>query len=353
MAVGRPAVRALIERADRAAAGQLRAADPEFAAAFDEYQREFGVRGLRYEVAEATLAESPEITLATLRDQLRRGYQPSGHVDALAARRAAAAAEARAGLAGRSQAERRRFDRALARAQQAHPVHEENEFYTISAPIALVRYALLELGRRLADRGAIAARDDVFFLEIEEALDALTQGGDRRELVARRKGERAWVLAHPGPASYGTNPGPPPPLHVLPQGLRTAMEAVLWAVDRGFAAERSAQRHATGSTTVRGIAASAGRYTGTARVVMGEHEFAKLEAGDVLVCPITSPVWSVLFSRIGALVTDNGGVLSHPAIIAREYAIPAVVATGNATAVLRDGQRVTVDGSAGVVDVNA
>jgi phosphoenolpyruvate synthase/pyruvate phosphate dikinase len=71
----------------------------------------------------------------------------------------------------------------------------------------------------------------------------------------------------------------------------------------------------------------------------------------VLVCPITSPVWSVLFPSIGALVTDTGGVLSHPAIIAREYQVPAVVATGNATSLLRDGQLVTVDGSSGKIDI--
>jgi rifampicin phosphotransferase len=88
------------------------------------------------------------------------------------------------------------------------------------------------------------------------------------------------------------------------------------------------------------------------RVVAGEHEFDKIQAGDVLVCPVTSPVWSVLFSRIGALVTNTGGIISHPAIIAREYGIPAVVATGNATAVLRDGQHVTVDGDAGIVHLN-
>jgi phosphoenolpyruvate synthase/pyruvate phosphate dikinase len=82
---------------------------------------------------------------------------------------------------------------------------------------------------------------------------------------------------------------------------------------------------------------------------MNEAEFGRLRAGDVLVCPITSPVWSVLFPSIGALVTDAGGILSHPAIIAREYGIPAVVATTNGTSVLRDGQIVTVDGANGVV----
>jgi len=71
----------------------------------------------------------------------------------------------------------------------------------------------------------------------------------------------------------------------------------------------------------------------------------------VLVCPITSPVWSILFTKIGALVTDSGGVLSHPAIIAREYGVPAVVATGNATEVIADGQQLIVDGDSGVVRI--
>ena len=100
-----------------------------------------------------------------------------------------------------------------------------------------------------------------------------------------------------------------------------------------------------------GTAASPGRYTGVVRVVMGEHEFGRIRAGDVVVCPVTSPAWSVVFPSIGALVTDSGGILSHPAIIAREHGIPAVVGTGNATDILKEGQRVTVDGSRGVVEV--
>jgi pyruvate,water dikinase len=100
-----------------------------------------------------------------------------------------------------------------------------------------------------------------------------------------------------------------------------------------------------------GTPASAGRYTGTVRVVMGEHEFDKIRAGDVVVCPVTSPAWSVVFPSIGALVTDAGGILSHPAIIAREHGIPAVVGTGIATSRLTDGEMVVVDGDAGTVSI--
>ena len=155
------------------------------------------------------------------------------------------------------------------------------------------------------------------------------------------------MLAHPGPASYGKDPGPPPPFASLPPEARLANEGFLWAVDRIMGPQAQAEPGANGVVT--GIPAAPGSYTGPVRVIRSEAEFDRLRAGDVLVCPVTSPVWSVLFPSIGALVTDSGGVLSHPAIIAREYGIPAVVATGNGTSVLCDGQVVTVDGTAGVV----
>lgn len=87
------------------------------------------------------------------------------------------------------------------------------------------------------------------------------------------------------------------------------------------------------------------------RIVHSESEFHRIRAGDVLVCPATAPAWSVLFPSIGALVTDSGGTLSHPAIIARDYRLPAVVATGDATARLTNDRVVTVDGTGGVVRV--
>ena len=104
--------------------------------------------------------------------------------------------------------------------------------------------------------------------------------------------------------------------------------------------------------TLTGIPASAGQYTGPVRIIKDESQFQKIQVGDVMVCPMTSPVWSVLFPSIGALITDSGGLLSHPAIIAREYRIPAVIATGNATALLQDGKIVTVDGTKGIVEIH-
>jgi pyruvate,water dikinase len=348
MAGTRPAVRALLDQIDDQTATRLAEVDREFAEALAAYQRAFGCRALG-EITDPTLAESPRLILGLVRDQLRRGYDPVADAAALEARRAAAIAEARVAVATRADEGRTRFERALTRGEQAYPVREDNQFYAVSAPMALVRYAVLETGRRLADRRQLVWQGDVFFLEFEEGRAALREGGDQRPVVARRRAERAWVEAHPGPPSYGRDPGPPPSLAAFPPEARHLMDAMVWAMSRVFAAEHGHLRPPSESI-LHGIAASPGRYTGPVRVIMSEAEFPKLRPGDVLVCPMTSPVWSVLFPSVGALVTDAGGILSHPAIIAREYRVPAVVATGHATSLLHDSRTITVDGSAGVVE---
>jgi pyruvate,water dikinase len=206
-------------------------------------------------------------------------------------------------------------------------------------------------GRRLATRGQLDEADDVFFLEVPELLAALRDGTDQRVPARRRRGERAWILAHPGPPSYGT-PAGPPPLDTLPAPARLVNEAFWWALEQIAAPAGNGRAHEPGTSTVTGIPASAGRYTGPVRVIRDETDFDKLRAGDVLVCPVLPPVWSVLLTNAGALVTDQGGPLSHAAIIAREFGVPSVVATGDATSQLPDGQTVTVDGTTGAIHVD-
>jgi pyruvate,water dikinase len=102
---------------------------------------------------------------------------------------------------------------------------------------------------------------------------------------------------------------------------------------------------------LRGLGASPGRYSGPARVIVEEGQFEQVRPGEVLICPQTSPTWTILFGRIGALVTDEGGILSHSAIAAREFGIPAVLATRTGTRQIATGQHVEVDGQAGTVAV--
>ncbi|HEV7651067.1 MAG TPA: PEP/pyruvate-binding domain-containing protein [Actinophytocola sp.] len=320
--------------------------DSEFAGAMATYRREYGCRALHYELATPALGERPDLILSLVRDQLARAAAP-GPGDP-AATRDAAAARARSAIG--DPAEVTRFDHLLARAQRAYPVREDNEYPTVSAPYALLRWAALEAGRRLAGAGRLDAADHVFFAEVDEVLAALRDGTDLRERVEHRRGQQRWALRNPGPPSYGTPPGPPP-MDGLPAEARAVMGAFQWSMANVSGAPVSGNE--AGTSTVRGLPGAAGTYTGTVRVVLDEQEFDRIQAGDVLVCPSTSPVWSVVFPRIGALVTDTGGALSHAAIIAREYGIPATLATGNGTRTLVDGSTVTVDGTAGTVEVHA
>lgn len=351
MAAERPAVCDLIERADDSTLARIADLEPEFAGVFQAYQREFGCRALRYEIVDPTLEEVPTLTLGLIRDQVHRGYDPELEAAALRERRETAVTRARTALLSQPSTERDRFEHLLARAERYYPTREDNEFYTVSAPIALLRYMVLEHGRRLQERDLIAHRDDVFLLEMDEIGGALRESRDCHDLVERRKGERARVCEHPAPPSFGTDPGGPPPLGVFPKEAARNIRMILWATEKVFGTE-AGRMHASASPDeqiIKGLAAAPGIYTGPVRVIRDENEFDKIQPGDVLVCPTTSPVWSIIFPSVGALVTDTGGILSHPAIISREYGIPAVVATGNATRALTDGQLVTVDGGAGTV----
>lgn len=343
----RPAVLEAIRQPNEQTIEQLTDIDEQFSAEFHEFLHHYGCRALGYNVAEPTLAENPGLFLQMIKGQLEAGYDPRADQSSSTTTREQSAAEARQSLAEQP-GDLSRFERALTRAMRAYPVREDNEFFTLSAPLAITRYAILEVGRRLAERGVIGDTHDVRFLELSEARAALLDDGDDLgDLIQHRKGERIWAELNPGPPSYGEAPPGPPALDFLLADARIPMEAMLWSFDAMLALRTDTD--ANSDSTLRGLAASAGEHTGPVRVVMDDSQFGKLQPGDVLVCPITSPVWSVLFPSIGALVTDAGGVLSHPAIIAREYAVPAVVATGRATELLSDGEIVTVDGTAGTV----
>jgi pyruvate,water dikinase len=152
MAKDRPAVRRLLEDPDEDTPRRLAGTDPEFSEALSAYNRTFARRALRYEVVDPSMAEEPAMVLRLIRDQLERAYDPWAITAALNERRERAVVAARSALSGKPAPDRTRFETALARAQSAYPVREENEFYTISTPFAALRASLLELGRRLTAR---------------------------------------------------------------------------------------------------------------------------------------------------------------------------------------------------------
>jgi phosphohistidine swiveling domain-containing protein len=342
-----PAIRELLSTLDEGTPARLAEVDAGFAQAFWNYVQANGHRSIRWDVIDPNLAETPHLLLRLVADQLALEFSPDDVAEEARRRRDQAADEARRLLARHPEADRERFERVLTRAREAYPAFEDRVWWTQSVQWALLRYLALEMGRRLVDRGQLAAVEDVFFLEAEDALSALFEGGDRKETARIAKGRRAWAIANPGPLRFGNPILGEPPFDLLPAPARVINQAVMW----GFAEFYGRPTDVRKEAVVAGTPASAGRYTGTVRVVLSEDQFGKIQPGDVVVCPVTSPAWSIVFPSMGALVTDTGGVLSHPAIIARELGIPAVVGTGNATDVLTDGQRVTVDGSIGVVEL--
>ena len=340
------ALRALDEAGDDVLA-RLEEASPELSGAFRAYLDRYGHRTAGYDPGDPTLFERPALLAGLLRDQISAEDRDRWEANQISQD---ALGRARAVLANRSEADRHSFERAVETARRVYGNREDNIFWLDNQPCAFLRYAAVEIGRRLVDKGLLARATDAVSLEESELRGALADrvGEDLRALVARRKAERAWVAAHPGPASYGTDPGPPPDLSPLPRALRRVNTAAIHWAQLLFAPEKAA----SGEAELPGVPGSPGRYTGPVRLVRDEAEFTKLRPGDVLVCPITSPAWSVLFVQAGAVVTDGGGVLAHTAVIAREYGLPAVLATGTATRRLRDGDLVTVDGTAGVVTID-
>lgn len=342
---GDPAAREALTAPGGDSVARLRRSAPWAADAFDDYLGRYGHRTVGLDPGDPTWFERPEIVAGLLAGQMSAADAHPRETNA----QPDAQGEARGELAGRGAEDRDRFERTLAYAKRAYAVREDDVVWLESQPAALLRYCAMEIGRRLVGRGVLAHARDAVFLAEPELRATLSDAGseDRRGLVTRRKAERAWMTAHPGPATYGIDPGPPPDLSVLPPALRQVHTALLQAFELMF----SPSSRQDGSDELRGVPGSPGRYSGTVRVIRGEAEFAKLRPGDVLVAPVTSPPWSVLFLQAGAVVTDGGGVLSHTAVVAREYGIPAVLATGEATRRLRDGDLVTVDGTTGTVSL--
>ena len=247
----------------------------------------------------------------------------------LAAAREVAEQAAFAALAS-SPRDRSAFRRLLADAQHLVPLREE-QVGELTAPWPVMRMAVVRIGHALVDRGLIGEVDDVFFLTRQEALAALEQG--RLEAGVDVAGRRARRLEQ---------------ARLVPPLLIGSVNPVLRRLWDAFPRMLGAAPSAT--ALVSGSPASSGRATGAVRVIRGPDEFDELRPGEILVAPMTAPAWTPLFSRAAAVVTDVGSAAAHASIIAREYGIPAVVGCGDATARLRTGMRVTVDGSTGNVE---
>jgi len=199
-------------------------------------------------------------------------------------------------------------------------------------PWPIMRRAVLRIGEALVARGLIGVAEDIFFLTRTEALGALTDGRlEPTVSVEQRRAAREEQARLVPPLLIG---------HANP-----ILRRLLDSFARTVGAAPSA------SALVTGTPASPGRASGPVRVVHRPDQFDELQPGEILVAPMTAPAWTPLFTRAAAVVTDVGSAAAHASIIAREYGIPAVVGCGDATARLKNGMLVMVDGSTGNVEL--
>jgi pyruvate,water dikinase len=243
---------------------------------------------------------------------------------------------------------RRSFDELLAEAKLTYRLRDERGTYADLWAIGITRRAILAAGRGLAARGRIA--DPAHLVEAGyDELRALVagDGGVSGEELAERARYRLEARYTDAPPVLGAERGAPLPPEWLPPAAARLERGLGAAVQEIFAAPEPQ----TEPGKVRGLGVSPGTYVGTARVIRGTHEFGRIEPGDVLVTNSTTTAFNIVLPLLGAIVTDRGGLLSHAAIVAREYGIPGVVGTTDATAVLPDGALVRVDGTAGEAEV--
>lgn len=345
--VGDAAATAAVSDRSPGAIDRLRRASPSAAALLDRWIEQWGHRCLDYDPAAPTYAEQPELVMHLLRQSMAAATPSPGNAGggAGAASTTDLVAEAHSLLSGSDVA---RFDAALSEARRVHPLREANVHLTSTMPAALLRRLVLDIGRRLVERGQLTAVGDAFLAEKAELEAAMADSAvDLRPIVMRRRAELAWVEENPGPDSYGPPEADPPDLTVLPEPLRRVNAALLWAMDLEFGAPAG---DAADDGVVTGIGVSPGRVTGRVHLIRSEEDFFDMTEGDVVVCRVATTSWSPLLSVAGAIVCDTGGALSHTAVIARELGIPAVLGTGRATSSLTDGSRVVVDGNVGVVE---
>ena len=250
--------------------------------------------------------------------------------------------------------ERAAYDQIIGLAHRVFPYVEGHKFYCEHWYTNLFFNKIREFGALLATHGFFADAEDVFHLthyELEAAIiDLMTSwsnGSPPRgpaqwpKIVAERRAAlKEWAKHDTAPA-----------LGPVPDVIDDPAIVMLWGITRESLETWLRASGDAASNEIRGFAASSGVVEGPARIVKSVEEIQRLQKGDILVCQITNPTWTPIFQKIAGAVSDIGGSMSHAAIVAREYGLPAVVGTGTATSRIKDGQRIRVDGGRGVVTI--
>jgi phosphohistidine swiveling domain-containing protein len=339
-----PDAAALFEGTDPAAiVAALLAREDAVGVAMRRYLAKAGTRiATGYDLADLMLAEMPDLIVEAVRAAVA-DHQTSGLHDV---------AQREATLRSRvPEQHRAQFDALLAEARLTYRMRDERTYLNDLWSAGIARVALLEAGRRLVSRGQLHDATHAVELTPVELQDMLGgRPGPGADAVADHARYRTTNTTADAPMHLGGTPAGPPPAEWLSGDAARGQRAISMVLGEMFA-QRA--RHAATSQTVTGFAASPGTVTGIARLVLDPADMGRVRKGELLITRSTSPAFNALLPLIGGVVTDRGGTLSHAAVVAREYGIPAVVGTGNATELIRDGMQVRIDGGNGTVEILA
>ncbi|GAA3070168.1 PEP-utilizing enzyme [Pseudonocardia yunnanensis] len=301
-----------------------------------------------------TWADDPDIPLVSVREYLRRlraGEDIDRDTAGVLRERDRITGEYRELLASEDHAG---FDQAVELARLVFTYIEEHVLYIEHWMWAAFWAKSKELSRALAAMGALDDPEDMFFLRRTEVSELIYDAVIGWSVGTQSRGASYWrpIVAERRRVFTALQAWEPPPaLGPPPTEINEPFTVMLWGITTSAVTDWLADTDGEGPATLRGLGASPGVAEGPARVLRHVSELGSVEPGEVLVCPATSPAWAPIFTRIVATVSDVGGIMSHTAIVCREYGMPAVVGTGNAVAAIKTGQRVRVDGHTGVVSI--
>src|SRR5215218_6430317 len=304
----------------------------------ESHQQTFGYKSMwSHEFVYKLWVEDPAPIIEAIRGYVATDYDYPANLQSVRDDLEGATRDVLAGVDGGA---REKLDAALRMSLNMNPLTPDHHFYVDQGTNARLRVAAIAIGRKLVEAAALGDAEDVVFLRYNELrrLIADPQAFDAKDVVSDRRDEREDAFEKRPPAWLGT----------ATKGALAFPYAGLWGFpERFYAGEPST----TGE--VKGLAASPGIVEGPARFVASLEEFDQVQEGEILVCRMTNPAWVVLFTKISGLVTEAGGAVSHPAVVAREFGIPAVVGTGNAGERIKTGDRIRVNGATGVVEILA
>ena len=306
------------------------------------YAEEFGYKAIyTHEYIFPLYVEDQTPILDQIKNYLESDFDYNAVYDKCIKEQDEAIAFLRSKIADKSGDDKKRFEDALDLHLRMFPLTPDHHFYFDQATFARMRLVLLRVAAKMVKEGMLDDPEDIMYLEYEQLRRYVgdPENYPGRKFIAEAKAAmekakevkpRDWV---------GT---------VTQQNMYEEPYHTLWGYPEKFEREQAGKAV---KGEVQGLAASPGTVEGIARVVKSTAEFDEVQQGDIMVCIMTNPAWVVVFSKIAGIVTDSGGVLSHSAVVAREFMIPAVVGTSSATRDIKSGDKIRVDGDNGVVTI--